>query len=105
MFTSSFPPAPAFAHASSAPPTLPPQAPTNTESNGNANEMGNGQELAQESRESTPNSPPYPKAGTGLMSKLGPDDEDIEWLVDNGDFEAFSHTVYDDHAEKDVGGM
>ena len=69
--------------------------------------IGNGQEQAQESRESTPNSPPYPKAGTGLMSKLGPDEEDIEWLVDNGDFEAFSHTVYDEHGQevKDVGGM
>ncbi|KAB8289665.1 hypothetical protein EYC80_010578 [Monilinia laxa] len=105
MFTTSFPPAPTFTHASSAPPTLPPQAPTNTTSNGNANGTGNGQDLGQESRESTPNSPPYPKAGTGLMSKLGPDDEDIDWLVDNGDFEAFSHTVYDDHEEKNTGGM
>ncbi|KAF7854212.1 hypothetical protein EAF04_010509 [Stromatinia cepivora] len=103
MFTSSFPPAPTFAHASSAPPTLPPQTTADPESNGNTNGMGNGQELLQASRESTPNSPPYPKAGTGLMSKLGPDDEDIEWLVDNGDFEAFSHTVYDDHGEKDAG--
>ncbi|KAA8566901.1 hypothetical protein EYC84_009998 [Monilinia fructicola] len=105
MFTTSFPPAPTFTHASSAPPTLPPQASTNTTSNGNANGTGNGQDLAQESRESTPNSPPYPKAGTGLMSKLGPDDEDIDWLVDNGDFEAFSHTVYDDHEEKTTGGI
>ncbi|QSZ29087.1 hypothetical protein DSL72_003597 [Monilinia vaccinii-corymbosi] len=101
MFTTSFPPAPAFTHASSAPPTLPPQ---NKESNGNSNGISNGQELAQESRESTPNSPPYPKAGTGLMSKLGPDDEDIDWLVDNGDFEAFSHTVYDGEG-KAAGGM
>ncbi|KAI9644758.1 hypothetical protein NHQ30_006785 [Ciborinia camelliae] len=105
MFISSFPPAPSFAHSSSAPPTLPPQVPTTAQPNGNTNGTGNEQELAQESRESTPNSPPYPKAGTGLMNKLGPDDEDIEWLVDNGDFEAFSHTVYDDHAEKDVGGI
>ncbi|KAM0136135.1 hypothetical protein ACHAP3_004758 [Botrytis cinerea] len=103
MFTSSFPPAPAFTHASSAPPTLPPQASSNMESNGNTNGMDNGQEVSQESRESTPNSPPYPKAGTGLMSKLGPDDEDIEWLVDNEDYEAFSHTVYDDHGERDSG--
>lgn len=73
------------------------------ESNGNINGMDNGQEVSQESRESTPNSPPYPKAGTGLMSKLGPDDEDIEWLVDNEDYEAFSHTVYDDHGERDSG--
>ncbi|ESZ96455.1 hypothetical protein SBOR_3187 [Sclerotinia borealis F-4128] len=105
MFTSSFPSAPAFTHASSAPPMLPPQASTNTESNADPNGIDNQQELAQESRESTPNSPPYPKAGTGLMSKLGPDDEDIEWLVDSEDFEAFSHTVYDDHEEKDVEGM
>lgn len=105
MFTSSFPPAPApaFTHASSAPPTLPPQASSNMESNGNTNGIGNGQEVSQESRESTPNSPPYPKAGTGLMSKLGPDEEDIEWLVDNDDYEAFSHTVYDDHGERDSG--
>jgi hypothetical protein len=47
-----------------------------------------------ESRESTPASPPYPKAGNGLMSKLGPDAEDMEWLVDDNDFEAFSHTVF-----------
>jgi hypothetical protein len=29
------------------------------------------------------------------MAKLGPDDEDMEWLVDDEDFEAFSHVVYD----------
>lgn len=50
---------------------------------------------ADDSRESTPVSPPYPKPGSGLMAKLGPDDEDIEWLVDDGDFDAFSHVVYD----------
>jgi hypothetical protein len=50
---------------------------------------------ADDSRESTPASPPYPKPGSGLMAKLGPDDEDMEWLVDDGDFEAFSHVVYD----------
>jgi hypothetical protein len=48
-----------------------------------------------ESRESTPASPPYPKPGSGLMAKLGPDDEDMEWLVDDGDFDSFSHAVYD----------
>lgn len=47
------------------------------------------------SRESTPASPPYPKPGTGLMARLAPDDEDMEWLVDDGDFESFSHVVYD----------
>ncbi|KAG9244612.1 hypothetical protein BJ878DRAFT_420995 [Calycina marina] len=50
-----------------------------------------------DSRESTPASPPYPKPGNGLMARLGPDDEDSEWLVDDGDFEAFSHTVYDNN--------
>jgi hypothetical protein len=49
----------------------------------------------ENSRESTPASPPYPKPGSGLMAKLGPDDEDMEWLVDDGDFEAFSHVVYE----------
>lgn len=49
-----------------------------------------------DSRESTPNSPPYPKAGNGLMAKLGPDEDDMEWLVDDSDFQAFSHTLYDD---------
>lgn len=29
------------------------------------------------------------------MAKLGPDEEDLEWLVDNNDFDAFSHVVYD----------
>ena len=47
------------------------------------------------SRESTPASPPYPKAGNGLMAKLGPDDQDMEWLVDDGDFESFSHEVFE----------
>ena len=49
-----------------------------------------------DSRESTPNSPPYPKAGTGLMAKLGPDEDDLEWLVDESDYQAFSHTMYDE---------
>ncbi len=74
-----------FHHASSAPLTLVP---------------GQAQSQEQDSRESTPASPPYPKAGTGLMSKLPTDEDDIDWLVDNNDFEAFSHTMYDDHGEK-----
>ncbi|KAE8445877.1 hypothetical protein EG329_012801 [Mollisiaceae sp. DMI_Dod_QoI] len=69
-----------FTHASSAPPQLPAQG--------------------EDSRESTPASPPYPKAGNGLMAKLGPDEEDLDWLVDNNDFDAFSHVVYDDAGEK-----
>jgi len=49
---------------------------------------------ADDSRDSTPASPPYPKPGNGLMAKLGPDEDDIEWLVDDNDFDAFSHTVF-----------
>ncbi|RDW89281.1 hypothetical protein BP6252_01313 [Coleophoma cylindrospora] len=51
---------------------------------------------AEASRESTPASPPYPKPGMGLMAKLGPDDQDDEWLIDNNDFDAFSHVVFED---------
>ncbi|KAH7329915.1 hypothetical protein BKA65DRAFT_46408 [Rhexocercosporidium sp. MPI-PUGE-AT-0058] len=78
---------PSFTHASSAPPQLPvqPTDPTNENS---------------DSRESTPASPPYPKAGNGLMAKLGPDEEDLDWLVDNSDFDSFSHVVYDERGEK-----
>ncbi|CAD6501035.1 BgTH12-06735 [Blumeria graminis f. sp. triticale] len=47
------------------------------------------------SRESTPASPPYPRAGKGLMASLGPDEDDLEWLVDADDYEAFSHSVYE----------
>jgi hypothetical protein len=85
--------APTFNKTSSAPPTLPPQL-------GQAS-IG-GVDEGDDSRESTPASPPYPKAGNGLMAKLGPDDEDMEWLVDENDFEAFSHVVYDEHM---VGGQ
>lgn len=31
------------------------------------------------------------------MSKLGPDEDDAEWLLDNNDFTAFSHTIFDEH--------
>ena len=34
------------------------------------------------------------------MAKLGPDEEDLEWLVDDGDYDAFSHVVYDENGEK-----
>jgi hypothetical protein len=54
----------------------------------------------EDSRESTPASPPYPRPGNGLMAKLGPDEDDLEWLVDNNDFDAFSHTIYDEHGER-----
>lgn len=30
------------------------------------------------------------------MAKLGPDEDDLEWLVDDSDFQAFSHTLYED---------
>ncbi|KAG9233429.1 hypothetical protein BJ875DRAFT_512196 [Amylocarpus encephaloides] len=70
-----------FNHVSSAPPAL--------------NAQGK-----DSSRESTPASPPYPKPGNGLMARLGPDEDDIEWLVDNNDFDAFSHVVYDEHGER-----
>lgn len=70
-----------FKHASSAPPTLQVQG---VVVNGDA-----------DSRESTPASPPYPKAGNGLMARLGPDNEDIDWMVDNNDFEVFSHSVFE----------
>ena len=75
---------------SSAPPTLPHQLGPGAFDAGGA-----------DSRESTPASPPYPKAGNGLMSKLGPDDEDMEWLEDPNDFDAFSHVLY---AENGVEG-
>jgi hypothetical protein len=58
---------------------------------------------ADGSRESTPASPPYPKPGSGLMAKLSPDDEDMEWLVDDGDFESFSHVVYGDGVNSEGG--
>lgn len=57
-----------------------------------------------ESRESTPASPPYPKPGNGLMAKLGPDDEDTEWLVDDFDSDAFSHTFYAQNEAAQVEG-
>jgi hypothetical protein len=81
---------PTFSKTSSAPPTLPPQ-------------LGPGafEVDVADSRESTPASPPYPKAGNGLMAKLGPDDQDMEWLEDPNDFGAFSHVLY---AENGVEG-
>lgn len=38
------------------------------------------------------------------MSKLGPDDEDLEWLVDNSPFDAqaFSHVVFERSDENAV---
>jgi hypothetical protein len=34
------------------------------------------------------------------MAKLGPDEDDLEWLVDGEDFEAFNHIVYHENGEK-----
>ncbi len=34
------------------------------------------------------------------MAKLGPDDADLEWLVDGDDFDAFSHVVFNEGGEK-----
>lgn len=68
--------------------------------NSNNQEVGALHGEGSESRESTPPSPPYPKAGQGLMAKLGTDEDAMEWLVDDDDYEAFSHTVYDDSGRK-----
>jgi hypothetical protein len=35
-----------------------------------------------------------------MMAKLGPDEDDLDWLVDHNDFESFNHIVYNDHGEK-----
>jgi hypothetical protein len=29
------------------------------------------------------------------MAKLPPDEQDLDWLVDEGDYESFSHVVFD----------
>lgn len=68
-----------------------PNAPPNTE----IKQTIEGPDEGDSSRESTPASPPYPRPGNGLMRKLPPDDQDLEWLEDVGDYEAFSHVVYD----------
>ena len=34
------------------------------------------------------------------MAKLPADEDDIEWLVDDNDFSAFSHSVYDEDGGK-----
>lgn len=39
------------------------------------------------------------------MAKLGPDDEDMDWLVDNGDFESFSHAVYQNGEKVEENGL
>jgi hypothetical protein len=65
----------------SAPPTLPVTAEPADEND--------------ESRESTPASPPYPRPGNGMMSRLKADDQDLEWLVGEGeDDKAFSQMVF-----------
>ena len=39
------------------------------------------------------------------MAKLGPDEDDLEWLVDNTDFDAFSHVVFDEHQKAEENGV
>lgn len=52
----------------------------------------------EESRESTPASPPYPKPGSGLMTKLKSDEDDLEWLVDGEaeEGQGYSHVFVDE---------
>jgi len=40
-----------------------------------------------------PDEPIYPKPGNGIMARLPPETEDLDWRVDD-DFETFSHVVY-----------
>lgn len=42
----------------------------------------------------------WPKPGNGLYSLLPFDVDDDEYLVDSGDFEAFSSIMYDDRGRK-----
>lgn len=58
-------------------------------------ENGHDEEPQSESsRDSTPASPPYPRPGTGAMSKLRTDDEELDWLVGGSEDDvAFSHTI------------
>lgn len=50
-----------------------------------------------DSRESTPASPPYPRPGNGLMARLKPDAEDLEWLAEAREDEGgVSHLLFDD---------
>lgn len=70
------------------------QSPLSQHTNGHVNGPITSKTPAPPSRESTPLSSVYPKAGQGLMSKLPVDDEDGEWMVDTDDYMAFSHLVY-----------
>jgi len=80
---------PTLHSSSSAPSTLTQVQPNQP----NQDEDAEGED---ESRASTPASPPYPRPGNGLMAKLPPDDQDLEWLVGEGeDDAAFSHVVFD----------
>ncbi|KAK3696165.1 hypothetical protein LTR37_018067 [Vermiconidia calcicola] len=54
----------------------------------------NGLRYADQSEEPVPEGHPpnYPRPGYGLMSTLPPEQEDLQWLVDDGDrFGVFSH--------------
>lgn len=110
-------------HSNSAPPDAPatvlssplrspdnPKSDAGTKENSKSGEQsGNAQGEAEanadgdadnESRESTPASPPYPRPGSGLMAKLPPDDQDLDWLVDANDYGSFNHMMFNRAGEK-----
>lgn len=53
-----------------------------------------------DSREGSPLREAWPRPGMGLYSRLPPEEEDGEHLVDDNDFEAFSVIVYDEKGRK-----
>jgi hypothetical protein len=65
------------------------------------NQSEDNQEKAEEEEEEyDPLAALWPQAGRGLYSRLPPDTEDAERLVDDDDFEAFSVIVYDERGRK-----
>jgi hypothetical protein len=78
-----------FQQSSSAPPTI-------ASSQRKEDVQPEREDEDNQSRESTPATPPYPRPGNGLMAKLKPDHEDLEWLEGEGeDPAAFSHIIFD----------
>ncbi|KAK0619988.1 hypothetical protein B0T14DRAFT_221851 [Immersiella caudata] len=84
------------------------RAPSST---GSAKGRGNGgktqshpedthEKAEEEEEEDDPLAALWPRAGRGLYSKLPPDTEDAERLVDDDDYEAFSVIVYDERGRK-----
>lgn len=61
---------------------------------------GGGGGGGEEDEEYDPLAALWPKAGNGLYSMLPFDADDDDFLVDSGDFEAFSSIVYDDRGRK-----